>query len=156
VLDRRKSQNLEISQHVGETALLVEDNATDVFVIRKVLAECVPGLDVRVMRDGQDALRYIRELATDPSAVCPALILLDLNIPKVTGLEILRELRSGSRCSRTPVIIVTSSGAEADRASAKFLRADGYFRKPSSIAAYRELGELARKVLDTAKEGPDS
>ncbi len=147
---------MEISQQVGHTVLLVEDNATDVFVIKKVLADCGPGLDVRVARDGQDALRYIRALATDPSAACPALVLLDLNIPKITGQEILRELRSGSRCNLIPVIIVTSSGAEADRAAAKLLRADGYFKKPNSIAAYKELGELVRNVLDKVKHGPDS
>lgn len=136
--------------------LLVEDNATDVFVIKKVLADCGFGLDVRLARDGQEALRYIRALAADPSAVCPALVLLDLNIPKITGQEILRELRSGSKCNLVPAIIVTSSGAEADRAVANLLRADGYFKKPTSIAAYKELGELVRKVLDKTKQGTDS
>ncbi len=124
----------------------------DVFVVKKILAELDPNFLVRVARDGQEALRFLRETAADSSAACPALVLLDLNIPKIAGLEVLRELRSASRCNLTPVIIVTSSGAEADRVATQALQADGYFKKPASVTAYAELRELIRKVLEAGKQ----
>jgi CheY-like chemotaxis protein len=91
------------------TALLVEDNETDVFVIREILDRCEPNVRVRVAKDGQDALSYLREIDKDQSVPCPELVLLDLNLPEVPGIEILKELRSGSRCSHAHVIVVTSS-----------------------------------------------
>jgi CheY-like chemotaxis protein len=153
---RPESTTPGIAPQVAQIVLLVEDNSTDVFVIRKVLAEYDPNLQVRVARDGQEALGCLREMAASGSAACPALVLLDLNIPKIAGLEVLRELRSASRCNLTPVIIVTSSGAEADRVAAQALRADGYFKKPASVAAYTELREVIRKVLDTDKQRTES
>ena len=129
--------------------LVVEDNPTDVFVIKEVLERCGPDLDVRLVTNGQDALQYVQELTRDGQAPCPALVLLDLNLPKVTGIEVLRALRSTSRCSRIPVIVVTSSSAETDRYAAQQLGAEGYFQKPTELTAYMELAELIKGVLDT-------
>lgn len=81
----------------------MEDNSTDVFVIKKVLAESGVNLHLRVAKDGQEAVNYLRETMRDSSAACPALVLLDLNVPKISGLEVLRELRAGSRCNLTLV-----------------------------------------------------
>src|SRR5581483_1277325 len=134
--ERHESKTPRITPQVDRTVLLVEDNSTDVFVIKKVLADYDPTLRVRIARNGQEAVQYLRETAADGSTACPALVLLDLNIPKIAGLDVLRELRSAPRCNLTPVIIVTSSGAEADRAATQALRADGYFKKPASVTAY--------------------
>jgi CheY-like chemotaxis protein len=132
--------------------LLVEDNPTDVFVIKEVLDLCGPNLDVRLVTEGQAAMLYLQELARDEKAPCPALVLLDLNLPKVTGIEVLRALRSSSRCSRIPVIVVTSSSAEPDRVAAQQLGAEGYFQKPTELTAYMELAELIKRVLGTKEE----
>lgn len=132
--------------------MLVEDNPTDVFVIKEVLEGCGPDLDVHSVTNGQAALLYVQELDRDEKAPRPALVLLDLNLPKVTGIEVLRALRSSSRCSGVPVIVVTSSSAEADRHAAQQLGAQGYFQKPSELAAYMELAELVKRALDTQEK----
>jgi CheY-like chemotaxis protein len=127
--------------------LLVEDNPTDVFVIKEALDASGLKLDVRIVSDGQDALRYL-QLAGTGKAPCPALILLDLNIPKVAGIEVLRHLRTNSRCRHTPVIVVTSSTAETDRAAVERFGAEAYFQKPKNLAAYMELAPLVKNVLN--------
>jgi len=127
--------------------LLVEDNPTDVFVIREVLDACGLNLGLHVSTNGQEALIYLKALAQDPKTTCPVLVLLDLNLPKVTGIEVLRQLRA-SRCSHTPVIVVTSSSAETDRYTAQQLGAAGYFQKPTTLAEYMELATLIKRVLD--------
>lgn len=132
--------------------LLVEDNSTDVFVIRRVLQEC--GLDrlLRVARDGQEAVHYLDSLARDTSLPGPSLVLLDLNIPKFSGIEVLRQLRAG-RCCRTPVIIVTSSVSESDRLSAENLGAEAYFQKPNDLEAYMGLVQVIKRILAPYFEG---
>jgi CheY-like chemotaxis protein len=132
------------------TVLLVEDNQMDVFVIAEVLKTSGLNLHLRVASNGQEALAYVRDVPSDGDPSCPALILLDLNLPKVSGIQFLRELRTGSPCSRTPVIIVTSSTAAEDRIAAQTLGADAYFQKPTDLSAYLELGLLVKRVLDTA------
>ena len=127
--------------------LLVEDNPIDTFVISKILAECDLDLKIQIAKDGQEALQYFGSMGAHESGACPSLVLLDLNIPKVDGFEVLRQLRSGSRCDRTKVVIVTSSSAQEDRDTAGRLRADAYFRKPADLSAYMELGQLVRNIL---------
>ena len=72
-----------------------------------------------------------------------------MNLPKVTGIEVLKAFRSSSRCSGIPVIVVTSSSAETDRYAAQQLGAEGYFQKPTELTAYRELAVLIKRVLDS-------
>ena len=129
------------------SVLLVEDNPTDVYVIKRILDETRLNLHVQIAQDGQEALQYFDNLARDESSPCPAVVLLDLNIPKVGGFDVLRKIRSTLRCVQTPVIIVTSSNAQEDRITAEQLKADAYFRKPADLRAYMELGRLVRRIL---------
>ena len=145
------SPESEVQSNSDESAvrhlpvLLVEDNGTDVFVIRRVLQEC--GLDgnVRVATDGQEALHYLESLDEDGSPA-PALVLLDLNVPKIPGLDVLRHMRTG-KCRDTPVIIVTSSVSEGDRFAAKSLGVEAYFQKPNDLSAYMELASVIKRIL---------
>jgi two-component system response regulator len=132
----------------ARTVLLVEDNPTDIFVIKEVLGSCGVRLNLRIARDGQEALQYLQDLAHDENAECPALVLLDLNLPRVPGIEVLRELRGASRCPQTPVVVVTSSLAESDRISAQELGAEAYFQKPTDLTLYLQLGTLIKDVLE--------
>lgn len=125
---------------------MVEDNGTDVFVIKRVLHECGLDHNVHVATDGQQALLYLRSLSDDPSPPTPALVLLDLNVPKVSGIEVLRQLRAG-RWSEIPVIIVTSSVSEGDRRAVQALGAEAYFQKPDDLAAYMELADVINRIL---------
>ena len=137
-----------VSGQSSRTVLLVEDNPTDVFVIKEVMKRT--GLNVRlhVLNNGEEAMRYLDEHAGTESPDCPALIILDLNLPRLTGVEILRRLRTAEPCDRTPVIIVTSSTAERDRNAVQQLGAEGYFQKPNDLSAYIELGKLVKRVLE--------
>jgi CheY-like chemotaxis protein len=136
---------------VSGVVLLLEDNPTDVFVIREIIEQCGPGLALHVASDGQQALQFLQALDRDRSFPCPVLLLLDLNVPKVDGLDVLSAFRRHSRCKRTPVIVVTSSTAERDRAAAEGLGADAYFQKPQDLAAYMKLAPLITQILRTTE-----
>ena len=129
------------------TILLVEDNPTDVFVIREVVEGCGLKLNLVVSRNGQEALEYLRRAASDVKTERPALVLLDLNLPRISGIDVLREMRDSPRYRRTPVIIVSSSTAPADRAAVEKLGVAGYFQKTAELSAYAELGALVKRAL---------
>jgi CheY-like chemotaxis protein len=127
--------------------LLIEDNPTDVFVIREVLKEIGLPVQLQTAENGQEALQFFEETEGEEGFRCPSLVLLDLNLPRLSGLEVLRRLRSGERCKETRVIVVTSSSAEEDRVGAERLGANAYFQKPADLKSYRKLAEVVRKVL---------
>ena len=134
------------------TVLLVDDDSTDVLVIREVLERCGLNFRVEVARNGQAAVMYLEELARGQLKAPPALILLDLNLPKIPGLELLQIIRSDSRWRQVPVIIVTSSQAESDRSAAERFGANAYFQKPTDLDEYQLLAELVRGICAPAGE----
>jgi CheY-like chemotaxis protein len=81
---------------------------------------------------------------------CPDVILLDLNLPKADGATVLAEFRKREECAHTPVIIVTSSDAQADRARVAKLGVTRYFRKPTDLNAYLQLGAIVREAAEKA------
>jgi CheY-like chemotaxis protein len=117
-----------------------------VFVIREVLKEIGLPVQLQTAENGQDALQFF-EGRGEEEFPCPALVLLDLNLPRISGLEVLRRLRSGERCRETPVVVVTSSSAEEDRVGAERLGANAYFQKPADLESYHELAAVIKKVL---------
>lgn len=138
----------------AQVVLLVEDNATDAFVIQRVVDHCDLNVELHVARDGQDALLYLKHVAEE-QAPCPVLVLLDLNLPKVRGIEVLRQLRGGVRCRKVPVIVITSSNEEADRAEAERLGADDYFQKPADLATYMELAHVIQRIVRHLENSSD-
>ncbi len=127
--------------------LLVEDDPDDVVLTRRALKKNHVRNGVVVARDGAEALDYLFATGEyegrDPS-VMPQVVLLDLKLPKVDGLEVLRRLRSEERTRRLPVVILTGSSGERDLVDGHGLGANGYIRKPVDIAqlraAARQLG----------------
>ena len=109
-------------------------------------------LQLRIATNGQEALRYLQDLAASRKPSCPALVLLDLNLPKVDGFAVLRHIRTNSPCTRTPVVVVSSSTAESDREAVRRLGADEYFQKPTDLSAYMQLTEVVRRILGPAEE----
>jgi CheY-like chemotaxis protein len=114
--------------------LVVEDSKTDVFLIREALDAAGVRAEIDVVHDGQSALRFLDEQAL------PALVLLDLNLPKYSGREVLRHIRANLRMKDLAVLVVTSSALLQDREELTALGFDGYFQKHSDYAAFLKLG----------------
>jgi len=128
--------------------ILAEDNPGDVRLVREALREHDIRCELRVISDGEEALSFIDGLDSDADLPCPDLLLLDLHLPKRNGNEVLRHLRSSERCAQTPVVILTSSDATWDRQQAEKNAAIHYFRKPSSLRQFMELGSIVKDVIN--------
>jgi len=103
--------------------------------------------DVYVVPDGEKAIDFIEEAEGDPDAPCPHFLLLDLNLPRRNGFEVLQRLRASEKCRNIPVVIITSSDSPSDRKQAAEMGA-GYFRKPPSYEEFLKLGDLLKQVLE--------
>ena len=126
---------------------LVEDNPGDIELVYEALRENEVEYTMTIARDGAQAKRYIESIGTI-DAHCPDVLILDLNLPKADGHELLALLRSHPLCTETPVIVVTSSDSRKDRDRAAALGAARYFRKPTDLSEYMQLGALVREVVE--------
>jgi chemotaxis family two-component system response regulator Rcp1 len=127
--------------------LIVEDNRADVFLIREAIKQSRITSDLQFASDGEKAIEIIAAADADEDVSAPDLILLDLNLPRRSGSEVLKQIRLSRRCATTPVLIVSSSDSERDRADATRFGANGYFRKPSSYTGFMKLGAAVREIL---------
>jgi CheY-like chemotaxis protein len=121
--------------------LLVEDNPSDVRLTRRALEQSHITNPLVVAEDGREALDYLFALgahAGRDAAELPRLILLDLKLPRVDGLEVLRQLRANERTRRLPVVILTSSQEQQDIIAGYELGANSYVRKPVDFAQFVE------------------
>ena len=126
--------------------LLAEDNLPDALLVREAIRmENLP-LNVYIAPDGERALDFIAQAEKDPAAPVPHLLLLDLNLPKIDGLEVLRKIRASGKFNHIPVLVVTSSDSPADRNGAASLGA-GYFRKPVTYDEFVKIGGVLRQFL---------
>ncbi|HEV8672357.1 MAG TPA: response regulator [Candidatus Limnocylindria bacterium] len=126
--------------------LLVEDNPDDEALTLRAFAKNNIGNRIVVVRDGAEALDWLfkREKFTQRREPDPQIVLLDLKLPKVDGLEVLRQIREDARTKLLPVVILTSSKEESDLLRGYELRANSYIRKPVDFAHFvesvREIG----------------
>jgi chemotaxis family two-component system response regulator Rcp1 len=127
--------------------LVVEDNQADIFLIRQAIAAAEIVADFHVLSDGKKAIGFVDAVDADDGAPCPDVVLLDLNLPKKSGDEVLRHLRQSRRCSNARVLIITSSGSPKDRELADGLGATGYFCKPSDYDEFMKLGVIVKELL---------
>jgi CheY-like chemotaxis protein len=127
--------------------LLAEDNLPDALLVGEVIQMAGLPLELHVEPDGEQASEFFRRAEQDPNALQPDLLLLDLNLPKVDGLALLRRLRERERWKNLPVMVITSSDAPEDRNEATRLRAS-YFRKPANYDAFLKLGGHLQKFLE--------
>jgi CheY-like chemotaxis protein len=103
-------------------------------------------LEIHVASDGERALDFLKRTEWDSAAPRPDVLLLDINLPKVDGFEVLRIVRANQKYKEIPVLIVTSSDSPADRKEAARLGA-GYFRKPPSYEEFLKIGPALRRML---------
>ena len=121
--------------------LLVEDNPSDVGLTQRALDKSHIANEMIVVEDGQEALDYLfsgNPLTGSKLNELPALILLDLKLPKVDGLQVLRRIRADDRTRRLPVVILTTSSEEDDIAQSYDLGANSYIRKPVDFIQFVE------------------
>jgi CheY-like chemotaxis protein len=124
-----------------KTILLVEDNSQDEMLTLRALRKINLVNQIDVVRDGQQALDYLfreGEFAARGGPSLPAVVLLDINLPKVSGLEVLERLRSEARTRMLPVVILTSSDEERDRIRGYGHGANSFVRKPVEPSEFME------------------
>lgn len=126
--------------NLGSRILLVEDNADDELLTVRALKSRNVANEIDIARDGEEAVARLQ----DEEAPLPQLVLLDLKLPKVDGLEVLAAIRENPRTQNLPVVILTSSNEESDLVQGYALGANSYIRKPvefeSFIDAVERLG----------------
>ena len=118
--------------------LLVEDNPSDVWLMREALRLAQVPVQLTVARDGLEASRYLHQIESSGDEG-PDLVLLDLNLPRRNGREVLADIRRSQALHAIPVVIVSSSSAEEERRQAYQLKANGFMTKPNSLPAYVEM-----------------
>ncbi|MEA2206240.1 MAG: hypothetical protein QOE77_3016 [Blastocatellia bacterium] len=125
----------------NKVILLVEDNPRDEALTLRALKKSNIINEVVVVRDGVEALHYFFGTPTEPGIdqqEIPQLVLLDLKLPKVDGLEVLRRIRADERTRRLPVVVFTSSSEEEDMIKSYDLGANSYVRKPVESEQFAE------------------
>ena len=132
--------------------LLAEDNPGDVLLLREALVNSAVICDLMVAEDGQKAIALLRTVAAD-TGLRPDLIILDVNLPKHNGGEVLAHVRGDSAFAEVPVLMLTSSASPADQATASRLGANLYIQKPSDLDAFLGLGRVIASIL-TERGGP--
>ena len=141
-----------------KTILLVEDNASDVDLTKRALEKGRIGNDLVVARDGKEALDYLwgeGAWAGRDVSDLPAVTLLDLKLPRIQGLEVLRRIRADARTRRLPVVILTSSKEEQDLAAGYDLGCNSYICKPVDFKQFSEaVGQLGLYWLVWNEEPP--
>lgn len=113
--------------------LLVEDNPGDVVLVREAFAEAHIANTLHVAKDGEEAMRYLRKEANHAEARRPDLVILDLNLPRKDGREVLADVKGDPDLRSIPVIVMTSSSAEEDIVRSYDLHANAYVTKPLDI-----------------------
>jgi two-component system, response regulator len=126
---------------MNKIILLVEDNASDEKLTTLAFKKCGVSNDFVVVRDGAAALDYLfgtGKFEGRDKSVLPTVVLLDLNLPKISGLEVLKRIREDERTKVLPVVILTASREEEDIVKGYSLGANAYVRKPVEFAAFVE------------------
>jgi CheY-like chemotaxis protein len=121
------------------SVLLVDDDPGDVLLVREAFEDNKVGNLLFVVNDGVEAMRYVRGEGAHSGAMRPDLILLDLNLPRKSGIEVLAEIKGDPSLSTIPVIVLTTSEAEEDIVGAYKLHANAYITKPVDFEQFTRI-----------------
>jgi chemotaxis family two-component system response regulator Rcp1 len=147
---RSPSEEPTITSH---RILIIEDNPADVLLIRHAITTADLDVNIEVVRDGEEAIQFFDETERDLALKCPALVILDINLPRKQGSEVLQHMRASGRCGKALVITVSTSDSERDRNEMTRLGANGYFRKPSDYAEFMKLGDMIKDLFRRSRKG---
>jgi len=127
--------------------LVIEDNASDVFLLDRALIRQDFRFELVHLLNGGEALAFIRRQGAFANAAIPNLILVDLNLSKYTGEDILREIRSATHLGGVPVCVWSSSRSRRDEALLKDLGVCQFITKPSGLDQFMEIGKILKDLL---------
>jgi len=127
--------------------LLVEDNPTDARLIQEVFKRGNIDVNIYVVTDGLEAMKYLGKEGAYLSKPVPDLILLDLNLPKMDGKTVLKEIKRDKKFNYIPIIILTTSKSEADITQAYNLKADGYLTKTFDVDRFITMAKSIESYL---------
>lgn len=146
--DGRRGVHLKQAMVVSTARILVvEDNASDVFLLDRALKKQNLLFELVHLRSGAEALAFIRRQGAYADAVTPSLILLDLNLSKYTGEDILREIRGAGHLAGVPVCVWSSSKSRRDEALLKELGVSQFITKPAGLDHFLEIGKTIKDLL---------
>ena len=132
--------------------LVIEDNASDVFLLDRALNMQDLRFELVHLLNGGEALAFIRRQGAYADAAIPNLILVDLNLSKYTGEDILREIRSASHLGGVPVCVWSSSRSRRDEALLKDLGVSRFITKPCGLDQFMEIGMIIKDLLACLRE----
>ena len=130
--------------------MLVEDNPADVGLVRKALEEHGVQGHLVVVADGETAIQLVEDVDAQ-LMVCPNLAIIDLNLPRKSGRAVLERFRRSDLCRAIPIVILSSSDAQQDRADGERLGANRYVRKPSTLAEFLSLGAIFKATIGACR-----
>ena len=125
--------------HKTVDVLLVEDSAADADLVREAIEGGKLIINLNVVGDGEEAMDYLRRKGKYKNAVRPDLVLLDLNLPKKDGREVLREVKSDPDLSLIPIIVLTTSSGDEDILQSYQLHANAYIAKPVEFESFIKI-----------------
>ena len=134
--------------------LLVEDNAADVYLFHKALEQAELNYEVTVIDDGAEALAFVRGEGKYAESLRPNIAVLDLNLPKNDGIQVLRAIRQSERLAFVPVVITSSSESLPASAKAEQLHINRYIRKPPDLEDFLKIGAVLKEVLEESESCP--
>ena len=136
---------------VAARILVIEDNDSDVFLLDRALKKQDLQFEMLHLLNGGDALAFIRRQGAYAGGATPDLILVDLNLSKYTGEDILHEIRNAPHLAGVPVCVWSSSRSRRDEAMLKDLGVSQFIPKPSGLGSFMEIGKMIKDLLAGGK-----
>ena len=128
--------------------LVVEDNPADVELLRWALGNAQVDCDLTVIDDGGEAMAFVQQRGKYLDTRTPDLAILDLNLPKYDGIEILEAMRANQAFAGVPVAVLSSSSSPRDQARMEAFRIDRYITKPPDLDEYMQIGHIVKQLLE--------
>lgn len=133
------------------TVFLAEDNAGDIELFRLAMQDACIDCDLVVFQDGHEIIDHVRRSASAVPASVPDLIVLDLNLPKSSGLEVLQVIRHAPAFAKVPVAILSSSSSGRERTQLAAFQIREFIVKPADLDEYLQIGKIVNNLLEESK-----